>query len=460
VPSYPDLAVALALAADETLEQPLVAELFDQYVNAGEYRSLYQLAKDTGAPRAATAEIKRLHTLAQSTLLRSAIEDGIASEAQLRELLSAAIDTQPAQWIAPAFASDSRNVDWFFEQAPRVLERIRARRTAQFARWLEAFDKTNPDLAALRAIAPLPAIPIAALSSEDIDALLAASPEQSGDEVSPRPDPTREGLVYGYAIVEQIARTGSSVVYRARHILTKSVVALKVVPRAGVDPRALEMFRREVWLTLRARSASVVRVFDFGGNRDYYFLALELLLGETLSAKLNRVTKLSASETLHVVRDVVRSLAEIHRAGLVHGDVKPLNIFLCETGAVKLFDFGCATECGSGSLMRGMGSPPYIAPEQGCGNGEGKPLPIDPRSDLYALGVTLFHMLTGTLPITNKRLENFWRWQIEEDVPHVHALEPTIPHALADIVFRLTRKQPEARYQDAAELVRDLDACQ
>lgn len=147
----------------------------------------------------------------------------------------------------------------------------------------------------------------------------------------------------------------------------------------------------------------------------------------------------------------------IHRAGLVHGDVKPLNIFLCDDGAVKLIDFGCATEAGS-SAPRGMGSPPYLAPEQGCGNARGAPGLLDRRTDLYALGVSLFHVLTGTLPITNKRLESFWRWQIEADVPPVSSVAPAIPPAIDELVRRLTRKDPAARFQDADELLRALDA--
>jgi hypothetical protein len=439
VPSYPDLALAQALLDESTFDGSLVSKLFETYIKGPEYRSLYLLANETPgldlatAQRVAAADIKKLHALAQTTLSQSAIADGIATEAQLQRIM-----TQAESWIAPMVTLESDCsldvIDWFFERGPLELERVRARRTTQFARWLETFACEHE------------LVPLQLDDATD------------GEAVSPRADPTREGLAYNYTILERIASTASSVVYRGRHIPTRASVALKVVPRSGADPRMLQMFRREVWLTLRARSESVVRVFDFGANKDYYFLALELLHGENLSQKLNRETRLPAAEALGFAKQVATSLGEIHRAGLVHGDIKPLNIFLCEGGAVKLIDFGCATEA-AGDASRGMGSPPYIAPEQGCGNAEGRPQPLDRRSDLYALGVTLFHMLTGTLPITNKSLENFWKWQVEADVPHVSTLEPTIPRPIADITFRLTRKEPEARFQDAEELLRALEAC-
>ena len=327
-----------------------------------------------------------------------------ARPAAIAELKQFHIACSPAQPVAPAVAIATGSVDWFFDDAPCALHHIRARRTAELVRSLD--------------------------------------PACTADAIPPRPDPTREGLVHGYAVLAQLARTPSSVVYRARHLATHTEVALKIVPHA----RTSESLRREVALTLRARGDAVVRVFDFGANSEYDYLALELLRGETLAQRLAREPRIA--DVAGLARAIATALDGIHAAGVVHGDVKPHNIFLGDGGRVTLFDFGCAVAIGAGD-ERGLGTPPYIAPEQGCGNLAGRPQPLDARSDLYALGVTLYQVLTGALPITNKRLENFWRWQIEAEVPHV----ADAPPALAALVARSTRKRPDERFQSARELL-------
>ena len=273
-----------------------------------------------------------------------------------------------------------------------------------------------------------------------------------------------------YTIVGRVGAGGMGTVYRAEQSPMNREVALKVLRRdLGRDPETVARFHREAHTLSALKHPNTVTIFDFGQTSDgLLFLAMELLEGEMLSSRLKRVGAMDVPTAIRIATGVLRSLGEAHTRGIIHRDLKPDNIFLAkvhgrpdEDELVKVVDFGIAKirdgEPGLEPLQTQegtvFGTPRYMSPEQAQGKS------LDGRSDLYAVGVLLFHMLTGHPPFTDDDAVIVMAHHIKTVPTPVRTLVPdrAIPDSLEALVTRALEKDPAARPQTAEIFLAELE---
>jgi serine/threonine-protein kinase len=240
-------------------------------------------------------------------------------------------------------------------------------------------------------------------------------------------------------------------VYRALDQQVGEIVAFKILTPGddgGTDPielrDAVERFRQEVRLARRVTHRNVVRLYDYGEVQGMHFLTMELLEGETLRELLERERPLAPARAAAIGVQVADGLAAIHATGVVHRDLKPSNVLVEPDGRVAVTDFGVARTLGGTSAFHTegrAGTPAYMAPEQLTGDH------IDFRTDLYALGLVLYVMLTGKLPFGSGAPADLWA-RVDSDAPDPRALE-LVPDALAAQVQRCLRRDPAERPESA-----------
>ncbi|HZN37142.1 MAG TPA: serine/threonine-protein kinase, partial [Pirellulaceae bacterium] len=244
-------------------------------------------------------------------------------------------------------------------------------------------------------------------------------------------------------ILELLGRGGMGSVYKARQRNLDRLVALKVVPpEAAKDPAFTERFNREGRALARLNHPNIVTVYDFDQKGDVYFLLMEYVDGVNLRHAL-RASRLAPQEALAIVPQICDALQYAHDQGVVHRDIKPENVLLDRSGRVKIADFGLAKLLGKGpddfTLTRTqqvMGTPRYMAPEQ-----IERPSTVDHRADIYSLGVVIYEMLTGELPLG--RFE-----------PPSHKVQLDV--RIDQVVLRTLEKEPDRRYQRASHLKTEL----
>ena len=265
-----------------------------------------------------------------------------------------------------------------------------------------------------------------------------------------------------YRLVRHVGRGGSSDVFEAEHIHVGKRVALKLLRRElARDEHAVERLRREARTASAIGHRNIVNVEDFGVTADgTVYLAMEWLDGETLAQRIDR-GPVGLAATVDLALQIGAGLGAAHAAGVVHRDLKPANVFLVDEGGrdlVKLLDFGIAKSVRGDARLTGtgafIGTADYVAPEQALGD------EVDARADLYALGVVLYQLLTGSLPF---RAGNFMavlhRHATEPpEPPSVRAPERDISPALEAVVLRCLAKEREQRFAGADDFVAALTA--
>jgi serine/threonine protein kinase len=265
-----------------------------------------------------------------------------------------------------------------------------------------------------------------------------------------------------YLILAEIGRGGMGRVYKAMHGTLRQVRALKVLNKdESRNPRVVARFQREARIVAKLDHPHVVKIFEFEKDpeRGLYYIVMEYVDGGSVSRILRRQGKLPWQQALEILLQVARGLSEMHRLGLVHRDIKPSNILIDKAGTAKLADLGLARHQGDGGDTQltatgaVMGTIDYMAPEQIVDARH-----ADVRSDLYALGCSLFHMLAGRVPYPEGSSYQKIQQQIHEPLPEVGPLAPDVPFQLVLILNRLTEKDPNDRYQSPAELICDLEA--
>lgn len=255
-----------------------------------------------------------------------------------------------------------------------------------------------------------------------------------------------------YHILGMLGAGGMGTVYRARDVELEELVALKVLKKElAVSSGMLERFRREVKLARRVTHKNVARMFDIGEHEGDRFLTMELVEGEMLGTYLVRRGRLSARDTIRIARDVCLGLAAAHAADVLHRDLKPENIIVARDRGAVITDFGIARAAAGADFGRTgggiVGTPAYMAPEQveGAGN-------LDARTDLYALGVMIYELLTGALPWNGDSAFSIAAARLLRPPPDVRAIRADVPPPLADLVSRLMARAKEDRPANAGEV--------
>jgi len=201
-----------------------------------------------------------------------------------------------------------------------------------------------------------------------------------------------------------------------------------------------------------------VTIYHVGNVGDHHFIEMQLVDGESLYDRLKREGRLSVGEATRIVRDAAAAFAAVHTQNIVHRDIKPANIMLTREGQVKVMDFGLAKDVAAPAelTMAGhvMGTPYYMSPEQ-C-----EALELDGRSDVYSLGATYFHLLTGKFPFTGNSLYEIMRQHADALVPDLRHPFPSLPAAIQPVVEKAMAKRPEDRFQTMEEFAAALGQVQ
>ncbi len=265
-----------------------------------------------------------------------------------------------------------------------------------------------------------------------------------------------------YEIRERLGRGGMAEVYKGYHAALDRYVAIKLLHSFLADDSEFKVrFEREAQNVAKLRHPNIVQVYDFDYDpeSESYYMVMEFVDGITLRERLveqgNGGDKLEVADILRIGREITQALVYAHSLNMAHRDVKPANIMIDKRSQVYLTDFGIAkilTGAGQFTATGEMiGTPAYMAPEQGLG-GAG-----DERSDIYSLGVILFHMATNDLPFEAETPLGTILKHVNEEIPPIRQINPDIPGELERIIRKAMAKEPEDRYQTAQDLLNDLN---
>lgn len=256
-----------------------------------------------------------------------------------------------------------------------------------------------------------------------------------------------------YELQEQIGGGGMADVYKANDLLLNRPVAVKILhDQFKSDTEFIDKFNREAQAAARLSHPNIVNIYDVGVMDGAHYIVMEYVPGRTLKDKIKQEGHLSVNEALTVAKGIASALSHAHANNLVHCDIKPHNILMMPDGSAKVADFGIAravTESTMTYTGNVVGSVHYFSPEQAKGT------MITPKSDVYALGVVLYEMLTGTLPFTGETPVSVAMKHLQEEPVPVRQLDSSIPPVVEAIVARAMSKDPAMR-PDASEIVKDI----
>ncbi len=259
-----------------------------------------------------------------------------------------------------------------------------------------------------------------------------------------------------YRVETMLGRGGAGRVYRVRNLRLGRLEALKVLTDSGEEAASFSRrFTQEAQLAASLRHPNIITVYDYGDTEGMLWFSMELVEGQSLASVLSSSGQLSEVDTVAVALPILDALAYIHERGIVHRDVKPSNVMLDRTGAPKLMDFGVAkapessTRTTTGAVL---GSPAYLAPEQFAG------LPVDGRTDVYSLGVTLYELLTGALPFGIGSPLQVMVTRLSGEPEAITVRRPDLDPELAEIVTRAFARDPDDRFASAGEMRARLEA--
>lgn len=264
------------------------------------------------------------------------------------------------------------------------------------------------------------------------------------------------GRVLGrrYEIISEIGSGGMANVYKARDNKLGRLVAIKVLKQElALDETILQKFRKEALAAGSLNHPNIVAVYDMGHEIGSDYIVMELIEGITLKEYIRRRDNMSGEEVLKISIRIADALRAAHMNGIIHRDIKPQNIMVTPQGDVKVTDFGIAKAVSSQTVTASgetLGSVHYLSPEQARG------AEVDTRSDLYSLGITMYEMITKTLPFNAETPVAVAMMQIHDPFPNPMTKAPYLWPGLCDIIMKLTQKRPEMRYQTAEALVFDM----
>lgn len=255
-----------------------------------------------------------------------------------------------------------------------------------------------------------------------------------------------------YEVVEKVGTGGMADVYRAMDNRLNRYVAVKILKNEySEDTKFVTKFRQEAQAVACLSHPNVVAVYDVGEEQGMHFIVMEFVEGITLKSYIEKKGKLSVREAVGIGIQIASGLEAAHNSHIIHRDIKPQNILISRDGTAKVTDFGIAKAASSNTITASaMGSVHYISPEQARGGFS------DEKSDVYSLGVTMYEMLSGTLPFTGESAVAVALAHIQEEAVPLTAMDATIPKGISDIVAKCMQKKADFRYPTSADLIADL----
>lgn len=267
------------------------------------------------------------------------------------------------------------------------------------------------------------------------------------------------GKLFGkYRIVSKIGQGGMGQVYKAIQEGLEREVAVKVLPPNLLsNPEMVARFKREILISAKIQHPNLIKTYDDGVQDGVHYFAMEYFPGESLHKYLNRLGPLPVETALRIIGEVVTALGHIHHEGLIHRDLKPSNVMVGPDGTAKLMDFGLARDLArsamtqSGALLGTLG---YMSPEMIRGD------KVDFRSDLYQVGVVLFELLTKKLPLDQEQVLLVAQGDVPVTPTRVRELRKDVPEAVDHLLVNVLTMQPDDRYKNAKEMLRDIARAQ
>jgi serine/threonine protein kinase len=262
----------------------------------------------------------------------------------------------------------------------------------------------------------------------------------------------------GYQIMRKLGAGAMATVYLAKQLSLDRLVAIKILPRKFLaDPMFVERFYKEGRAAAKLSDPNIVGALDVGQVGEHHYFVMEYVDGETVFDKLQRDKRIEERAALEIARQVASALQHAHAKGFIHRDVKPKNLMLTKSGAVKLADLGLARaiadkEAAAAERNKAFGTPYYISPEQIRGAAD-----IGAPADIYGLGATLYHMLTGRVPFEGRTPTEVMQKHLKAPLVPPDHLVPSISSDAAEIIEMTMAKSPSKRYQSAADLLEDID---
>ena len=263
----------------------------------------------------------------------------------------------------------------------------------------------------------------------------------------------------GYKVLGKIGAGAMAVVYKAKQLSLNRTVAIKVLPkRFSENSEYVERFYKEGQAAGKLNHNNIVQAFDVGEAGGYHYFVMEYVEGKTLYDDLAAGKVFGEDEALDIIMQVAHALAHAHARGLIHRDVKPKNIMINTSGVIKLADMGLAREttdieAAQTEAGKAYGTPYYISPEQIRGE-----IDIDGRADIYSLGATLYHLVTGRVPFMADDPATVMKKHLREKLIPPDYINTSLSAGISEIVEVMMAKRKEDRYSNVEELLTDLDA--
>ncbi len=274
----------------------------------------------------------------------------------------------------------------------------------------------------------------------------------SDEPVAEEVDPYLGKMFGNYQLVQKVGQGGMGLVYKGRQVSLDRVVAVKILNKSLCDnAEFIKRFEREAKSIARINHPNIMAVYDFGQTDGIYYMVTEFIEGFSLSKQISDRVMMSVESLSPLIVQCLAGLAYVGTSGIVHRDIKPDNILITLDGIAKIADFGLAKDVTRNdatdltAVGLAMGTPAYMSPEQCMGR------KLDGRSDVYALGVTIYLALTGEKPFTGQSSFEIMTKQREFTPPPPRQLNPVLSKEVSDLVMRMLAKNPQDRFKDAEE---------
>lgn len=263
----------------------------------------------------------------------------------------------------------------------------------------------------------------------------------------------------GYRILGKLGAGAMAKVYKAKQLSLDRVVAIKVLPKQhSQNPQFIERFYAEGRAAAQLNHPNIVQAFDVGRAGDVYYFVMEYVEGRTVHDDIVKHKRYNETEALEYIIQTAEALEHAHSKGLVHRDIKPKNLMISKEGVLKVADMGLARaisdkEAAEAEKGKAFGTPYYISPEQIRGE-----VNIGPPADIYSLGATMYHMVTGSVPFEGKNPSAVMHKHLKAELVPPDHVNPKLSAGVSEIIEMMMAKDPKVRYQSATDLLLDLRA--